>query len=130
MTKKILSIDDSKMVHMVIARTLKPYNVEVLTALNGQEGVDKAKLETPDLIILDMTMPVMDGYAVLQALQKETRTTRIPFVFLTASSDPLQIRAGLDLGATDYLCKPVPKTKLLTTIQHCLENQNPPGHEP
>jgi CheY-like chemotaxis protein len=75
-------------------------------------------------------MPIMDGYAVLRALQQEARTTLIPFVFLTASSDPLQVRAGLDLGAIDYLCKPVPKAKLLTTIQHCLGNRNLPGHGP
>jgi CheY-like chemotaxis protein len=126
----ILVIEDDELFRLTLEDRLLMEGFSVLTAADGAEGLRQAREQLPDLILCDIMMPVMDGYAVLQALQKETRTTRIPFVFLTASSDPLQIRAGLDLGATDYLCKPVPKTKLLTTIQHCLENQNPPGHEP
>ncbi|MCX6887706.1 MAG: response regulator [Verrucomicrobia bacterium] len=126
----ILVIEDDELLRLTLEDRLLMEGFSVLTAADGAEGLRQAREQLPDLILCDIMMPVMDGYAVLQALQKETRTTRIPFVFLTASSDPLQIRAGLDLGATDYLCKPVPKTKLLTTIQHCLENQNPPGHEP
>lgn len=126
----ILVIEDDELLRLTLEDRLLMEGFIVLTAADGAEGLRQAREQLPDLILCDIMMPVMDGYAVLQALQKETRTTRIPFVFLTASSDPLQIRAGLDLGATDYLCKPVPKTKLLTTIQHCLENQNPPGHEP
>lgn len=126
----ILVIEDDELLRLTLEDRLLMEGFIVLTAADGAEGLRQAREQLPDLILCDIMMPVMDGYAVLQALQKETRTTRIPFVFLTASSDPLQIRAGLDLGATDYLCKPVPKTKLLTTIQHCLKNQNPPGHEP
>jgi len=77
MAKKVLSIDDSKMVHMVVNRTLQPLNITVVTALNGQDGLDKARTEKPDVIILDITMPVMDGLETLAKLKEFPETSSI-----------------------------------------------------
>ena len=73
MSKKILSIDDSRMVHMVVTRTLKPLDVDVITAVNGQDGIEKAEHDQPDLILLDATMPVMDGIEALEILKAKDR---------------------------------------------------------
>ena len=67
---KILSIDDSRMVHMVIKRALKDYDVEVITAFNGQEGVEKARAENPELILMDVNMPVMGGLEALREIRQ------------------------------------------------------------
>ncbi len=116
MTKKILSIDDSKMVHMVIARTLKPFNVDVLTALNGQEGVDKARQEKPDLIILDMTMPVMDGYEALLLLKGTDSTKGIPVVMLSADGGAASTEKAMQAGAAKFISKPFNGDSLLLAL--------------
>ena len=86
MPKRILSIDDSRMVHLVVAKALKPLDVEVLTAVNGQEGLEKAEQEMPDLILLDVSMPVMDGIEALAALKANAATRDIPVVILSADA--------------------------------------------
>ena len=108
MSKKILSIDDSKMVHMVIARTLKPYDIEVITALNGQEGLDKAHQEHPDLIVLDMTMPVMDGYEAAKTIRKlaDILKSKTPIVAMTASVIKSEVDKCYESGMDDFISKP------------------------
>ncbi len=106
MPKKILSIDDSRMVHMVITKTLKPLDVEVLTAVNGQEGIEKAEKEQPDLILLDATMPVMDGIEALAALKANPATKNIPVVMLSADSGKDNIERATQLGALKFIAKP------------------------
>jgi CheY-like chemotaxis protein len=106
MSKRILSIEDSRMVHMVVAKTLKPLNVEVLTAVNGQEGIEKAEKEQPDLILLDATMPVMDGIEALAALKSNLATKDIPVVMLSADSGKDSIEKAKQLGALDFIAKP------------------------
>src|SRR5258706_6053078 len=86
MSKRILSIDESRMVHRVITKTLKPLNVDVLTADDGQEGIEKAEKEKPDLILLDATMLVMDGIEALAALKGNPATKDIPVVMLSSDS--------------------------------------------
>lgn len=94
------------MVHMVVAKTLKPLNVEVLTAVNGQEGIEKAEKEQPDLILLDATMPVMDGIEALAALKSNLATKDIPVVMLSADSGKDSIEKAKQLGALDFIAKP------------------------
>jgi len=106
MSKRILSIDDSRMVHMVIAKTLKPLDVEVLTAVNGQDGVEKAEKENPDLILLDATMPLMDGLEALAALKANPATKDIPVIMLSADSGKDNIEKAKQLGALDFISKP------------------------
>jgi CheY-like chemotaxis protein len=106
MSKKVLSIDDSRMVHMVVTKTLKPLDVEVITAVNGQEGIQKAEADKPDLIILDATMPVMDGLEALAALKANPVTRDIPVVMLSADASKDNIERARQLGALDFISKP------------------------
>ena len=106
MPKKVLSIDDSRMVHMVVTKTFKALDVEVITAVNGQEGLQKAEADKPDLIILDATMPVMDGLEALEALKANPATKGIPVIMLSADAGKGSIDRARQLGALDFIAKP------------------------
>lgn len=86
-------------------------------AENGKAGVEKVRAFKPDLVICDVMMPQMDGYAVVQALRADKATATIPFVFLTAKGEKADLRAGMNFGADDYLTKPVVREEVLAAIQ-------------
>lgn len=88
-----------------------------LAAPNGSEGVEMARRDKPDLVLCDVMMPELDGYGVIAALRAHSETVGIPFIFLTAKGEKPDIRNGMNLGADDYLIKPVAKTDLLAAIQ-------------
>ena len=119
----ILIIEDEEPLRQTLADRLTMEGFRVQTAADGYEGVRQAEAEPPDLILCDIMMPGMDGYTVLQTLQAEERTASIPFIFLTAKANPQQVRAGMELGADDYLCKPVSKGVLLAAIRSRLERR-------
>ena len=121
MPKKILSIDDSRMVHMVVTKTLKPLNVEVLTAVNGQEGIEKAEREQPDLILLDATMPLMDGLEALGALKANPATKGIPVVMLSAESRQDDMEKARQLGVLTFIPKPFTGDALVAGLQPFLD---------
>ncbi len=121
MPKRILSIDDSKMVHMVVTKTLKPLNVEVITAINGQEGIEKAEKEKPDLILLDATMPVMDGIEALAALKANPATKDIPVLMLSADSGKDNIERATQLGALKFITKPFTGDALVATLSEFID---------
>jgi signal transduction histidine kinase len=98
-------------------------NYEVITAENGKQGIKYAKEQLPDLIISDILMPDIDGYAVFSELQKEVVTCRIPFIFLTARADVDDIRYGMNLGADDYLTKPYKADDLITSVNSRLSKR-------
>lgn len=104
--KKVLSVDDSKVVRTMVARHLKPYGVQVVEAENGELGVAVAKAEKPDLILLDVTMPVMDGRQALEALRKDPNTKAIPVIMLTAESGKELVVEIAKLGVSGYIVKP------------------------
>lgn len=104
--KKVLSVDDSKVVRTMVARHLKPYGVQVVEAENGELGVAVAKAEKPDLILLDVTMPVMDGRQALEALRKDPDTKAIPVIMLTAESGKELVVEIAKLGVSGYIVKP------------------------
>ena len=114
--KKILVIEDEPEMRRNLATILKLEKFDVVQAENGRAGVDVAKKELPDLILCDVMMPEMDGHAVLQALRGNPKTVTTPFIFLTAKGEKADFRSGMDLGADDYLTKPVAKTDLLNAI--------------
>jgi two-component system LytT family response regulator len=118
---KILILEDDETVRLPLIDLLEAENYDVLAAPDGKQGVDLARKEKPDLIISDIMMPEMDGHAVFEALQKDPITAVIPFIFLTAKTDPSDIREGLGLGADDYLTKPFDQEDLLDSIQTRLE---------
>jgi len=131
--KKVLVIEDNKEILENTAEILELSNYRVCTAENGKIGIEKALSDKPDLILCDIMMPELDGYGVLQALRDDARTVAIPFIFLTAKGEKPDIRAGMNLGADDYLTKPVPKTELLEAIRTRLqraEQQATPTFKP
>ncbi len=115
--KKLLLIEDDVTVRENTAELLELSNYEVLTAPNGKKGIEKAKAETPDIIICDIMMPEVDGYGVLEALSQDPETLNIPFIFLSAKTEHKDIRRGMDLGADDYLTKPFEEDELLSAIE-------------
>jgi len=104
-TPKILLIDDSKATRAIVAKTLASHECEILEAANGALGLEAARAHRPDLIILDMTMPVMDGAETLRALKTASELRPIPVIMLTANSNPEEKEQMKTLGATDYITK-------------------------
>jgi DNA-binding NarL/FixJ family response regulator len=100
-----------------IATLLRFKEYEPIEAENGRKGVDLARREKPDLILCDVMMPELDGYGVLKALQQDASLALIPFIFLTAKGDKDDLRSGMNLGADDYLTKPVANTDLVNAIE-------------
>jgi DNA-binding NarL/FixJ family response regulator len=114
--KKILVIEDESEMRRNLLTILKLEQFQALGAENGRAGVELARKEIPDLILCDVMMPELDGHGVLQALRNEAATARIPFIFLTAKGEKRDVRDGMNLGADDYLTKPVAKSDLLNAI--------------
>ena len=115
--KKILVVEDEESLRKDIIDMLSFEGFEVAGAENGRVGIEKAKDYLPDLIICDIMMPEASGYDVLSELRQETTTAAIPFIFLTARTDKLDRRQGMEQGADDYLTKPFAVTELLRTIE-------------
>jgi CRP/FNR family transcriptional regulator, cyclic AMP receptor protein len=115
--KKILLIEDNLDIRENTAEILELANYKVFTAENGKIGVEIAIREKPDLIICDITMPVLDGYGVLHLVQKNQEIKNTPFIFLSAKTERLDIRRGMDSGADDYLTKPFDGTELLAAVE-------------
>lgn len=104
--KKILIIDDEKNILLTLDIFLKKEKFKVLMATNGIDGIKIAQEEIPDLILLDIILPGMNGYLVCEAL-KETATTKdIPIIFISAKSQDKDIKKAFEVGATDYIIKP------------------------
>ena len=113
---KVLSVDDSKTIRMIIGRSLKSYDCTLCEASNGEEGLAVAASEKPDLIILDITMPVMDGVTMLTKLRENAELQAIPVVMLTAESSRENIAQIARLGVRDYLVKPFKDDQLIEKI--------------
>ena len=115
--KKILVIEDEPEMRRNITALLRYYNYEPVAAENGRQGIEAARREKPDLILCDVMMPELDGHAVLQALQTDASLARVPFIFLTAKGEKDDLRSGMNLGADDYLTKPVANADLVKAIE-------------
>src|SRR3954454_12780973 len=115
--KKILVIEDEPEMRRNITALLRYKEYEPIAAANGSLGVEVARREMPDLILCDVMMPELDGYGVLQALQADALLARIPFIFLTAKGEKDDLRSGMNLGADDYLTKPVANADLVQAIE-------------
>jgi DNA-binding NarL/FixJ family response regulator len=119
--KRILIIEDEPEMRRNLMAILRLERFQPLAAEDGQLGVEMAKREKPDLVLCDVMMPKLDGYGVITALRANAETAAIPFIFLTAKGEKPEIRAGMNLGADDYLTKPVAKADLLAAIRSRLE---------
>lgn len=120
MGTKILLIDDDVDTRKVLHHTLSKEGYEIILASSGESGVKSAKEKVPDLIVLDIDMPGMDGYQVQEELAKEQNTAKIPIIMLTGQRGSEPMRESLQRGAVDYLSKPADLAKLKTKIRHLL----------
>jgi DNA-binding NarL/FixJ family response regulator len=114
--KKILVIEDEPEMRRNLSTILRLEGFAAVTAENGRVGIEMALKEKPDLILCDVMMPEVDGYGVIKALHDEAATMNVPFIFLTAKGERADVRGGMNLGADDYLTKPVDKAELLRAI--------------
>jgi DNA-binding NarL/FixJ family response regulator len=120
---KILIIEDQPQMRQKLAMILEREQFQVATAPNGLIGLDMVRNHPPDLVVCDIMMPELDGYAVLEALRADKATATIPFIFLTAKGERVDQRTGMSIGADDYLTKPVLKDDLLSSIHARLKRR-------
>jgi len=125
----ILVVDDEQDLLDLIEYNLKKEGFDVLKAENGQQGIDIAKENKPDLVLLDIMMPKMDGLTVCEKIRKNNNTSSIPIIFLTARGDEKTEIEGLNLGADDYITKPISTTKLISRIKAVLRRFDETQHE-
>jgi DNA-binding NarL/FixJ family response regulator len=115
--KKILIIEDEPEMRRNVTALLRYNDYQPIEAENGRKGVELARREKPDLVLCDVMMPELDGPGVLQALQQDADLALIPFIFLTAKGEKDDLRSGMNLGADDYLTKPVANADLVRAIE-------------
>lgn len=120
MTYKILHIDDEASIRLLVKFNLEQNGYEVIQANNGKEGLDLATKENPDLILLDLLLPKIDGLGVCLQLKQNPKTSAIPIIMLTAKKEEVDKVVGLELGADDYLTKPFGQRELLARIKAVL----------
>jgi DNA-binding NarL/FixJ family response regulator len=115
--KSILVIEDEPEMRRNITALLRYHDYRPIVAENGRVGVALALKEKPDLVLCDVMMPELDGHGVLQALRQDPELALIPFIFLTARGEKDDLRSGMNLGADDYLTKPVANADLIRAIE-------------
>lgn len=120
---KVLVIEDEQSVRSNLVKILQFESFEVIEADNGVVGIKLAQEVDPDLIVCDIMMPGMDGYQVKNTLSKNPKTAVIPFIFLTAKADRVDVRLGMSIGADDYLTKPFTRDELIDSISARLSKQ-------
>ncbi len=121
MAKKILVVDDESNIVDILRFNLQREGYEVVAAYDGQEGLEKARSESPDLILLDVMLPLMDGFQVCEELRKTDRLT--PIIMLTAREEERDRVMGLELGADDYVVKPFSVRELLARVRTNIRRQ-------
>ena len=121
MAYKILTVDDSKTIRMIVKKAFKPYNCELYEGENGVEGLAIAAKEMPDLIILDIPMPVMTGIEMLGKLKAESDLKDIPVIMLTAESGKENVMQIVKMGVKDYIVKPFKGEQLIERAKNILK---------
>jgi len=120
MAKKIVLAEDEPQIARLIEFKLKKEGYEVTWKENGEEALKAIKADKPDLILLDVMMPVMDGYEVLRRLKEDESLKNIPVIMLTARAQERDVVKGIDLGAEDYITKPFHPAELLARVKRIL----------
>lgn len=113
----ILVIEDNQEIRENIVEVLEMADYQVLEAADGKIGITLAETKQPDLIVCDLSLPILDGFVVLQMLNRDDKPCKVPFIFLTARSERAEIRKGMDMGADDYITKPFNPSELLSAIE-------------
>jgi len=127
MARKILVVDDEAVLVETIAYNLEQAGYQVLTAADGGSALEAARRETPDLVILDIMLPEMDGLEVCRQLRREHTTATIPIMMLTAKGDEIDKVVGLEVGADDYVTKPFGRRELLARVRALLRRADYPA---
>jgi DNA-binding response OmpR family regulator len=115
--KKILVIDDEEWLREMVQMALRQKGFDVVEAENGVRGIEVARKELPDLVLCDVNMEKMDGYATLSSLRADPITASIPFILMTGLADHAGMRHGMELGADDYLPKPFTIEALYAAVE-------------
>jgi len=121
MSKKLLTIDDSKAVRMIIKKAFKDFDIEIPEATNGVEGLAAASRESPDIILLDITMPVMDGIEMLTKLKADSALKHIPVIMLTAEAGKETVLKIAKIGIRDYIVKPFSEDTLIEKVGRVID---------
>ncbi|KAF0205742.1 MAG: two-component system chemotaxis family response regulator [Gallionellaceae bacterium] len=117
MAKTILSVDDSSSIRQMVAFTLKSAGYEIIEAVDGQEGLDKAKMKTVDMVLTDQNMPRMDGLTLIKNLRGMPAYKSVPILMLTTESSDAMKAQGKAAGATGWIVKPFDPAKLLEVVK-------------
>jgi len=118
---KVLVIDDEAPIRLLCRVNLEAERMDVIEAADGPSGVEKARNESPDVILLDVMMPGLDGWNVAQQLLDDDSTSGIPIIFLTARAEFRDRARGLDIGGVDYITKPFNPLELAPLVQRLLD---------
>jgi DNA-binding response OmpR family regulator len=118
---KILIAEDERDIRDLITFTLTFGGYQVVAAANGEEALEKAREEIPDLILMDVRMPKMTGYEACQEMKKDDRIKHIPVVFLSAKGQDSEVATGLDVGAVEYILKPFSPDQLTARVKELLQ---------
>lgn len=121
MPKKILACDDEKHIVRLVQVNLERAGYEVVTASDGKEALEKVEAETPDLVVLDVMMPYMDGFEVLQNMRRNPITRDIPVIMLTAKAQDADVFKGWQSGVDCYLTKPFNPMELLSFVKRIFD---------
>ena len=124
MPRKILTVDDEKHIVRLIQVNLERHGYEVVTAYDGREALQKVEEENPDLVILDVMMPYMDGFEVLQNLKRNPSTRDIPVIMLTAKAQDADVFKGWQSGVDCYLTKPFNPMELISFVQRIFKSMD------
>jgi DNA-binding response OmpR family regulator len=119
--KRILVVDDETYIVHILEFTLTMEGYEVLTAADGEEALRRLEQDHPDLVVLDIMMPKLDGYEVLRRIRADEEFRQLPVILLSAKGRPIDRETGLEIGADDYIVKPFSPRRLLEKIQDLLE---------
>ena len=121
--KKILAVDDERHIVRLVQVNLERAGYEVVTAFDGKEALEKVEAENPDLVVLDVMMPYMDGFEVLQNLRKNQATRDLPVIMLTAKAQDADVFRGWQSGVDCYLTKPFNPMELLSFVKRIFTAQ-------
>ena len=118
----ILIVDDSRTAIAVLKKTLAPTGYDILSAVDGEEGIEMAKLHRPDLILMDIIMPGLNGFQATRILRKDADTQDIPIVIISGNEQATEKFWGLRVGANGFLAKPVDRAELFHLLREHLPN--------
>jgi len=126
---RILVVDDDEHIQKSLSQYLEMEDFEVEVASSGQEALERAALQAFDLVLMDIMMPEMDGFEVVEILRAQEATSRVPIILLTARGQDTDVLKGYHLGVSSYLTKPFNLDELVETIREVLEADAAPRHD-